>query len=480
MSQPFKLKGLFKLLENKYFLFINSLLLTLLIGFSKFINFPINYYLIYFFFFNLFFFKFQKHLLLKNKFLLFLLLIEVLYFFYLDKFELRQLAVLLFFNFFIISILVKEIPSNFINGLKTGVYCIFVLDIVIMLIRIITGEFLGHFGFVEIFYNYKYWPELRVNGLLQSPILSSILSIIVFLFSFYYKDKFFLLLSILFCNLSGSLRASIFILVFFTIYYIFLFFFLINKINIKKNLITIFLFFSFYIIIFFFSFNSFTISAKIRYLMFNEFVKCYSSIEICKKDLHEEKKVDKDIIKIHNKAYYDILQNIKKNNPDFAELLTNKNKINSIEISKLTTLILEQEYLTKDEISILMFLRINSSAIALDPDKYADSLNKEKLIKDRVELLSNAKTYENHYLTGFINEGIFSIIFRFFFILYLLFYSLKKFITYQYKNIFSFSLIISLLLSSFFDTIIFSYFFVIYVWLFLFFIIHQKENYTKK
>jgi hypothetical protein len=175
-----------------------------------------------------------------------------------------------------------------------------------------------------------------------------------------------------------------------------------------------------------------------------------------------------------------LLQKIKINNADFAKLLTSKNEINSIEISKLINIIWQQEYLSIEERSILIDLRINYSAILLSPDKYFESLNNEKVIKNRVELLSKAKIFENYYLTSIINEGISSIIFRFFFILYLLFFTLKKFITYQYKNIFSFTLIISIFLSSFFDTIIFSYFFVIYVWFFLFFIIHQKENFEQK
>ena len=118
MLQPLKLYIFSRLPEKKYFLFINTFLLTLIIGLSKFVNNPISYFLIYIFFFNIFFLKFKKHLLLKNKFLLFFLSAEILFFFFSDRFELGQLAVILFFNFFIISVLTKEMPIDYIKGLK--------------------------------------------------------------------------------------------------------------------------------------------------------------------------------------------------------------------------------------------------------------------------------------------------------------------------------------------------------------------------
>jgi len=465
-----------KTVENKFF-FINNFFFTLIIGVYKFLNLPINYLLLYLFFFNLFFLKLQKDLLLKNMPILFLLSLESLYFLFLDKYEVSQLLVLFFFNFFIIFLIIKEIPFNYINGLKIGVYTIFILDVVIMLVKITTGNFLGHFGLLEIYYNYRLWPELRVNGLLQSPILSSILAIAVFLFSFYYKEKLFIFFSILFSGLSGSSRATFFILLFLIIYYVFLFFVKKEKIYTKKNLIALILFFSFFIIFFFKFFDSLTVSAKLRYLMFIEFKKCYLSTQICKKDLDQEKKKEgKHIIKMTNQNYYLIYQKIKKNDPLFSEILINE--INALEISEIISSIEKAEYLTDNEKDILIHVIISSQSNLLNES--SKSRNVEEEINNRVQTLSKAKIFENYYLTSIINDGFFSIIFRTLLILYIFTIVLKNFITYKYKNIFSFTLIISIFFSNFIDTIVFSYFFVIYIWIFLFFLINQKDNFQLK
>lgn len=441
-------------------------------------NLPINYLLLYLFFFNLFFLKLQKDLLLKNIPILFLLSSEFLYFLFLNKYEVSQLLVLFFFNFFIIFIIIKEIPFNYINGLKIGIYTIFILDVVIMLVKITTGNFLGHFGLLEVYYNYQLWPELRVNGLLQSPILSSILAIAVFLFSFYYKEKLFIFFSILFCSLSGSLRAFFYILLFLIIYYVFLFFVKKEKIYIKKNLIALILFFSFFIIIFFQSFDSLRVSVKLRYLMFIEFKKCYLSIQICKKDLDQEnKKEEKNVITETNRNYNLILEKIKQNDPSLKDILINKK--NKLEYSEIQSLIEKVEYLNHNEkIQLKHLLIVNESNVLSNAS--SKSRNVEKEINDRVEILSKAKIFENYYLTNIINIGFISIIFRFLVFLYIFAIALKNFITYKYKNIFSFTLIISIFLNNFIDTIVFSYFFVIYIWIFLFFLINQKDNFQLK
>ena len=484
MLYPLKYSVFLKIVENKFF-FINNFFFTLIIGVFKFLNLPINYLLLYLFFFNLFFLKLQKDLLLKNIPILFLLSSEFLYFFFLNKYEVSQLLVLFFFNFFIIFIIIKEIPFNYINGLKIGIYTIFILDVVIMLVKITTGNFLGHFGLLEVYYNYQLWPELRVNGLLQSPILSSILAIAVFLFSFYYKEKLFILFSILFCSLSGSLRALFFILLFLIIYYVFLFFFKKEKIYIKKNLIALILFFSFFIIIFFQSFDSLRVSVKLRYLMFIEFKKCYLSIQICKKDLDQEnKKEEKNVITENNRNYNLILQKIKQNDPLLKDTLINKK--NKLEYSEIQSLIEKAEYLNHNEkIQLKNLLIINESLLIENESNVlsnvsSKSRNVEKEINDRVEILSKAKIFENYYFTNIINIGFISIIFRSLLFLYIFAIALKNFITYKYKNIFSFTLIISIFLNNFIDTIVFSYFFVIYIWILLFFLINQKDNFQLK
>jgi hypothetical protein len=478
MLHPLKRNIFLKIVENKQFFFINTFLFTLSIGLFKFFNFSINYLLLYLFFFNLFFLKFQKLFFLKNITIFFLLSAETLYLYFLNKFDISQLTILLFFNFFIISLIIKEIPVYYVNGLKIGIYIIFILDIVIMLTKITTGNFLGHFSQLEVFYNYEYWPGLRVNGLLQSPILSSILSIIVFLFSFYHKDKLFIFLSILFSNLSGSYRALFFILLFLIIYYVFLFFLKKEKFCKKISAIVIISFFSFLIVMFYIGFNSFKTSVKIRYLMFIEYKNCYLSTEICKKDLSQKEKESKHKITHTNKKYYGILEKIQKNNPELKDKLINHKKYKG-ESSEIIDTIEKLEYLSQEDKEITIYVTLLNENLTSLTESY-NLVDNEEVVNNRVKLLLDAKIFENYYLTNIANYGFITIIFRLLLFLYLLLISIKKFITYQYKNIFSFSLIISISLSSFIDTIIFSYLFVIYVWTFLFFIINQNENFDKK
>ena len=167
-----------------------------------------------------------------------------------------------YFNFFLLILLFKIINFNFINLLKYSVYFFFTIECLAIISKYTTGYFLFHFNIFEKFYNYNLWPYFKLNGILSSAILNSTLVISTFLFSYYFKNKFYLILALIVAFIIPTYRAFSFIIVFLIAYSIVEYYFF------KKKKITI-LVFSYSLIIFLFYSYHYLKNPKLPKLQFH-------------------------------------------------------------------------------------------------------------------------------------------------------------------------------------------------------------------
>jgi hypothetical protein len=233
-----------------------------------------------------------------------------------------------YFNFFLLILLFKIINFNFINLLKYSVYFFFTIECLAIISKYTTGYFLFHFNISEKFYNYNLWPYFKLTGILSSSILNSTLVISTFLFSYYFKNKFYLILALIVAFIIPTYRAFSFIIVFLIAYSIVEYYFF------KKKKITI-LVFSYSLIIFLFYSYHYLKNPKFK-------IAVQSSIGVRlehAKNLFKEKSYSIQIKESENKSEIVLPQN-KKN---FSELIVSPEKNNYAEYERIITAIYEKD-----------------------------------------------------------------------------------------------------------------------------------------
>jgi hypothetical protein len=390
-----------------------------------------------------------------------------------------------YFNFFLLILFFKIINFNFINLLKYSVYFFFTIECLAIISKYTTGYFLFHFNISEKFYNYNLWPYFKLNGILSSAILNSTLVISTFLFSYYFKNKFYLILALIVAFIIPTYRAFSFIIVFLIAYSIVEYYFF------KKKKIII-LVFSYSLIIFLFYSYHYLKNPKFK-------IAVQSSIGVRlehAKNLFKEKSYSIQIKESENKSIIVLPQNLKNS----QELLVSPEKYKYSEYERIIATLYK-----KDKNS---YERITSKENYFNKDFLINSLNEiakknllddnelkvlteymttianwtpirssEEVINERVYIMKSKIHYENFFINNYQNNNLIRALLHLFLIIYL-FYKSTVFL-YKNKsseNILFFSMTVSICISHLFDIWVTNYLSSIYIFIFYFYIYFKVSS----
>ena len=390
-----------------------------------------------------------------------------------------------YFNFFLLILFFKIINFNFINLLKYSVYFFFTIECLAIISKYTTGYFLFHFNISEKFYNYNLWPYFKLNGILSSAILNSTLVISTFLFSYYFKNKFYLILALIVAFIIPTYRAFSFIIVFLIAYSIVEYYFF------KKKKITI-LVFSYSLIIFlFYSYHYLknpkfkiavqsSIGVRLEHAK-NLFKEKSYSIQIKESEnksiivLPQNKKYSEELFVSPEKNNYAKYERIiatiyKKDANSYKRITSKENFINKDFFINSLNEIAQKNLLNDDE---LRFLKEIITAQA----SWTPSRSSEEVINERVDIMKSKSNYENFFINNYKNNNLIRVLVHLVLIIYL-FYKSTVFL-YKNKsseNILFFSMTVSICISHLFDIWVTNYLSSIYIFIFYFYIYFKVSS----
>jgi hypothetical protein len=424
--------------------------------------------LIFFQFLIIFLFKNNLKNLKQITYLLVIFLIiagTYLFYFLIGVLSIKSFLISSYFYFFLIFLFLKKIDINFINILRYSTYILFVIENIVILSRLSTGYFFNYFGIFELYFNSSLWPSLKVNGILNSPILNAVIVCSTFLYSFYFKDKFFFIASLALSFIVPSLKSFLFIITFLLLYSTLEYWFFKKK-KLFFILISYVIVFSSFNLFFIINNPQYKISLEntiiIRFLSFKNFFIKNDSIKPT---------VNNDYVKIPdidlNQQQIKILIKIKKNDLElFNKLVDKKTLLDQDEFDRNFLKLKNASILSDKE---FQFLKFNTK-------KNSNFKENKKKMEDRVNFLSRNFQYENFFLTMIKNHFNLIPLLHLCFLVYLIYKSIvsitkKKNLETMFVVGFSFSIFISNLL----DVWVTSYLSCMYIWI-LFFYIYFKVN----
>ena len=390
-----------------------------------------------------------------------------------------------YFNFFLLILFFKIINFNFINLLKYSVYFFFTIECLAIISKYTTGYFLFHFNISEKFYNYNLWPYLKLNGILSSAILNSTLVISTFLFSYYFKNKFYLILALIVAFIIPTYRAFSFIIVFLITYSIVEYYFFKKK----KKIILVFLYGL--IIFLFYSYH------YLKNPKFKTAIESSIGVRLVHvKNFFKEQTYSIPIKESENKFKIVLPQNLKNS----QELLVSPEKYKYSEYERIIATLYKKDknsyeritskenYFNKDflinslnEIAKKNLLDDNQLKVLTEYmttiTNWTPIRSSEEVTNERVNIMKSKINYENFFLSNYQNNNLIRVLVHLVLIIYL-FYKSTVFL-YKNKsaeNILFFSITVSICISHLFDIWVTNYLSSIYIFIFYFYIYFKVSS----